>query len=114
TFSRNILFFSSPRRHTRSKRDWSSDVCSSDLTGEGVRRRPRPTFASGLVTTPTTSCSDSSRARRDGTATSGVPAKSSRTRESLRSEERRVGKEYRCGGTREREWTRINLRKQDG
>src|SRR5699024_5872010 len=25
------LFFSSRRRHTRSKRDWSSDVCSSDL-----------------------------------------------------------------------------------
>src|SRR5699024_11605525 len=25
-------FFSSRRRHTRSKRDWSSDVCSSDLT----------------------------------------------------------------------------------
>src|SRR5699024_10904571 len=24
-------FFSSRRRHTRSKRDWSSDVCSSDL-----------------------------------------------------------------------------------
>src|SRR5699024_11837644 len=24
-------FFSSGRRHTRSKRDWSSDVCSSDL-----------------------------------------------------------------------------------
>src|SRR5437868_7290039 len=23
-------FFSSRRRHTRSKRDWSSDVCSSD------------------------------------------------------------------------------------
>src|SRR5699024_10990337 len=27
-----IFFFSSRRRHTRSKRDWSSDVCSSDLT----------------------------------------------------------------------------------
>src|SRR5699024_334526 len=27
------LFFSSRRRHTRSKRDWSSDVCSSDLKG---------------------------------------------------------------------------------
>src|SRR5207249_5657353 len=28
----NIQFFlSSRRRHTRSKRDWSSDVCSSDL-----------------------------------------------------------------------------------
>ena len=25
------FFFSSRRRHTRSKRDWSSDVCSSDL-----------------------------------------------------------------------------------
>src|SRR5699024_11760542 len=26
--------FSSRRRHTRSKRDWSSDVCSSDLSTE--------------------------------------------------------------------------------
>src|SRR5699024_3212192 len=25
------FFFTSRRRHTRSKRDWSSDVCSSDL-----------------------------------------------------------------------------------
>src|SRR5699024_12141412 len=33
--SRSFLcfFFSSRRRHTRSKRDWSSDVCSSDLQG---------------------------------------------------------------------------------
>src|SRR5699024_12131109 len=29
--SRFCFFFSSRRRHTRSKRDWSSDVCSSDL-----------------------------------------------------------------------------------
>src|SRR5699024_5508375 len=28
-----VIFFSSRRRHTRSKRDWSSDVCSSDLPG---------------------------------------------------------------------------------
>src|SRR5699024_5732664 len=28
---RFLFFFSSRRRHTRSKRDWSSDVCSSDL-----------------------------------------------------------------------------------
>src|SRR5699024_11761444 len=27
----SFFFFSSRRRHTRSKRDWSSDVCSSDL-----------------------------------------------------------------------------------
>src|SRR6202046_4218677 len=26
-----VVFFSSRRRHTISKRDWSSDVCSSDL-----------------------------------------------------------------------------------
>src|SRR5699024_12222114 len=38
----HYLFCSSRRRHTRSKRDWSSDVCSSDLvpvsarTGEGL------------------------------------------------------------------------------
>src|SRR5215211_8988768 len=28
----DIFFFSSRRRHTRSLCDWSSDVCSSDLT----------------------------------------------------------------------------------
>src|SRR5207249_8531406 len=31
------FFFSSRRRHTISKRDWSSDVCSSDLTHERFR-----------------------------------------------------------------------------
>src|SRR6266496_4606807 len=29
-----FFFFSSRRRHTRSLRDWSSDVCSSDLAVE--------------------------------------------------------------------------------
>src|SRR5699024_11533842 len=33
-----VFFFSSRRRHTRSKRDWSSDVCSSDLTAKLNRR----------------------------------------------------------------------------
>src|SRR2546429_9614955 len=28
-----FIFFSSRRRHTRCSRDWSSDVCSSDLGG---------------------------------------------------------------------------------
>src|SRR5690606_39822025 len=28
---RYVFFFSSRRRHTRFSRDWSSDVCSSDL-----------------------------------------------------------------------------------
>src|SRR5438874_7613383 len=30
-----FFFFSSRRRHTRSLRDWSSDVCSSDLIQRG-------------------------------------------------------------------------------
>src|SRR5699024_11743759 len=34
-----FFFFASRRRHTRSKRDWSSDVCSSDLQpGKGGLR----------------------------------------------------------------------------
>src|SRR5260221_1383372 len=33
---RFFFFFSSRRRHTRSLCDWSSDVCSSDLTDTGV------------------------------------------------------------------------------
>src|SRR5207249_11916008 len=55
-----LFFFSSRRRHTRSKRDWSSDVCSSDLLLRavggipGVRRlrftSPYPTdFTDGVV-----------------------------------------------------------------
>src|SRR6478672_12134114 len=36
-----FFFFSSRRRHTRSDRDWSSDVCSSDLRA----REPAPRLA---------------------------------------------------------------------
>src|SRR5690606_40853062 len=34
--------FSSRRRHTRFSRDWSSDVCSSDLDRDDVRLDLRP------------------------------------------------------------------------
>src|SRR6266852_9400819 len=34
-----FFFFSSRRRHTRCYRDWSSDVCSSDLICHGNVRR---------------------------------------------------------------------------
>src|SRR5208337_5328314 len=33
-----LFFFSSRRRHTRYIGDWSSDVCSSDLTAAPLRR----------------------------------------------------------------------------
>src|SRR3989442_13377187 len=47
--------FSSRRRHTRCGRDWSSDVCSSDLTIAGAvsfvryarRHRPDPQLTAG-------------------------------------------------------------------
>src|SRR5690606_27663826 len=41
------FFFSSRRRHTRFSRDWSSDVCSSDL-GRGGRLRRRLAGIAGL------------------------------------------------------------------
>src|SRR5699024_10405502 len=44
------FFFSSRRRHTRSNRDWSSDVCSSDLipSGKVAISLTVKTLASGL------------------------------------------------------------------
>src|SRR5438874_13450286 len=39
-FNAISFFFSSRRRHTSSLRDWSSDVCSSDLDLERLRQRP--------------------------------------------------------------------------
>src|SRR5699024_8164652 len=37
-----VFLFSSRRRHTISKRDWSSVVCSSDLAARCVGRLPNP------------------------------------------------------------------------
>src|SRR6266516_5786187 len=46
-----LFFFSSRRRHTRSYGDWSSDVCSSDLTslagGRGLWRLMRGRLGTG-------------------------------------------------------------------
>src|SRR3712207_1888816 len=38
-----FFFFSSRRRHTRYWRDWSSDVCSSDLTMPDTEKSPPAT-----------------------------------------------------------------------
>src|SRR6266700_6435183 len=37
-----FFFFSSRRRHTRFSRDWSSDVCSSDLGGARSKEKVGP------------------------------------------------------------------------
>src|SRR5699024_12005783 len=76
------FFISSRRRHTRSKRDWSSDVCSSDLVDR--------------VFTAQISAED--RARRIRGWNKAVRCAYGWARdeeEDVRSEERRVGKE--CG-----------------
>src|SRR5690606_39443292 len=93
-----LFFFSSRRRHTRFSRDWSSDVCSSDLLGKELRRGSwgHETVALGTNTDP--------YQRAEGRyklmpgiirtlADSGTPMSI------LRSEERRVGKE--CGSRAE-------------
>src|SRR5690606_40231850 len=56
-FSRSVLFFfffffSSRRRHTRFSRDWSSDVCSSDLSCETKKNfRTFPPWSPPSMTT---------------------------------------------------------------
>src|SRR6266436_9476229 len=40
-----FFFFSSRRRHTRCSRDWSSDVCSSDLPRRFCRGRRAARFS---------------------------------------------------------------------
>src|SRR5216683_5293754 len=45
-----FFFFSSRRRHTRSDRDWSSDVCSSDLDRAVRTRRTNPQILDGFGT----------------------------------------------------------------
>src|SRR6266496_4486374 len=67
-----FFFFSSRRRHTRSLRDWSSDVCSSDL----------------IVARSLPACTSDNTAGSDGVAIC------------TRSEERRVGKSVDLGGRR--------------
>src|SRR5256884_968776 len=88
-----FFFFSSRRRHTRCSRDWSSDVCSSDLPSgfclcaqsgfeTSVRQGPCQIWSHGYST-------KSERTRRSARRCGR------RARHPPRSEERRVGKECR-------------------
>src|SRR5204863_6347905 len=93
TSVRHCFFFSSRRRHTRSLRDWSSDVCSSDLD-------TLPTSPAGLTTvgsTAATTCGGTAGQTSGAVSLSGgtIPMNGSCTLTVNRSEERRVGKECR-------------------
>src|SRR5439155_17453915 len=92
------FFFSSRRRHTRWPRDWSSDVCSSDL--RSCRRVSlRMTIDSGAMhTSPLTRLPLTAAATRPFLQSYGsiIAVNHHRRNDSnlSRSEERRVGKEY--------------------
>src|SRR5690606_40580406 len=96
----SLSFFSSRRRHTRFSRDWSSDVCSSDLDREQrTLLAANTTVITGLTAWshhlwPISGCELLCR----------FPDAASETlhlfrvlgRRAPRSEERRVGKECSC------------------
>src|SRR3989440_5691283 len=84
-----FFFFSSRRRHTRSDRDWSSDVCSSDLPGPLVELG-----TAELVGPPEAGARDGEGGIR-GRRERDLPPLVRVQRHRLRSEERRVGKECR-------------------
>src|SRR5690606_41133853 len=91
-----FFFFSSRRRHTRFSRDWSSDVCSSDLPGG------RLSPSDPMLKSQPAICSAVAGAPRFGSASSGAMSSSAGAFEGSiakpRSEERRVGKEWRSRG----------------
>src|SRR5690606_39626962 len=96
------FFFSSRRRHTRFSRDWSSDVCSSDLMSMGIFQTPgsnareinnnikkylksiEKDLPEGITYTINFDTNEF------------LEASISKVVTTLRSEERRVGKECRC------------------
>src|SRR5260221_9717340 len=89
-----FFFFSSRRRHTRSLCDWSSDVCSSDLTiGRGSVKEPSGTEARTMV--PVCACSQRNVEAAPPCCRLTAISQGRLVWPSLRSEERRVGKECR-------------------
>src|SRR5690606_40893762 len=91
-----IFFFSSRRRHTRFSRDWSSDVCSSDLglvLGEEAAG-----LADALTAGIEVGLGELEHADHVGRLLldDEEQERDAPPGEGLRSEERRVGKESRC------------------
>src|SRR5699024_12033720 len=71
--------FSSRRRHTRSKRDWSSDVCSSDLnTGPLVRGRSPAPAGEQIPSCPSCGAGSAHHSGASGDATALAPASQTR------------------------------------
>src|SRR5260370_6094663 len=90
-----LFFFSSRRRHTRFKCDWSSDVCSSDLDGTvrelGVALAEAASFGANAASGGPAASGEEVSFREQSSAADAVLARACEGR----SEERRVGKECR-------------------
>src|SRR5699024_11330403 len=103
------FFFSSRRRHTRSKRDWSSDVCSSDLLHPHLLRQLHRGRQSKVGHANVLHHLALASGRIAATALKGAPKRPSGVVHlalvglEVRSEERRVGKEGRSRRWEDRE-----------
>src|SRR5262249_59172069 len=102
------FFFSSRRRHTRLVSDWSSDVCSSDLLGHEPSGIASAVFeATALTVYDTASSGVISRRLAEAVGAKSAAFVPLLVEERVtavisRSEERRVGKEWRHGGEPDR------------
>src|SRR5437879_7679075 len=102
------FFFSSRRRHTRSIGDWSSDVCSSDLGTWSAATRPVEPYVRDKREDQTADDDEEAEPRIERRRLAGrqVAPRDRHQREDnaqhhdrqQRSEERRVGKEWRSRG----------------
>src|SRR5690606_40601539 len=95
--------FSSRRRHTRFSRDWSSDVCSSDLQqgrsqsgcSQLSLRLEKGVDSGGFLAFSWSVLCESGKRTRSSSGQAREQGQSRRVAGNPRSEERRVGKEGR-------------------
>src|SRR5690606_40560553 len=91
------FFFSSRRRHTRFSRDWSSDVCSSDLAGGERAAAGRQARDLAEVERELERVGRRNTTSLNGHAVvRGADQVTLAVERDQRSEERRVGKGWRC------------------
>src|SRR5690606_40973163 len=100
------FFFSSRRRHTRFSRDWSSDVCSSDLRASAAAALGFGTDANAAAALARIEQGAGLRMQQLAPGRSDVEPEVHHVAVphdvvlAFRSEERRVGKEGRAGSVR--------------
>src|SRR2546421_7173647 len=91
----SFFFFSSRRRHTRSDRDWSSDVCSSDLAVEVKQLQIALNQTKAQLETALKGQPQQANGDQIQRYTEEINRIKQLLTKSERSEERRVGKECR-------------------